>query len=250
MHLATSRLTAIASALVGLLGFAGSSHATTTTYEVGADWSNTQNGGSNPWSYGYVSNGQLYSAPNTFNSADYTLFTYNSGNQWLIQNQSDPNVFHNPGASTGAGTNFYAAHNAVILGPFQGPTVVQWTAPFSGTADLTSSGQDIQACCGPRSVYYDVFINNSDVLTGGPQNVGPNPSGSVDPNHLPTATYDVSNLPVVAGETITFVAWNHGGDDNNSMQLNATIALTPEPSSLAVLGLAAAGVLARRRHIA
>jgi hypothetical protein len=146
-------------------------------------------------------------------------------------------------------STFYVAPNAVILGPYQGPTVVEWTAPAPGFVSFTSAGLDIQSCCGTRTVYYDVFVKGSDLGIGGPQYVGPNLT-AVNPSSLPTVTYDQSGLHVAKGDVIAFVAYNDQNGANNSMQLNATINFTPEPSSFVLGGLGVVGLLiaARRRR--
>ncbi len=224
-------------------------------YEVGSQFSSTDNGtNGNPWSYGYLSAGE----GNPLNLGSFTKFTDGSGGGigatgvWTKPGGGDPNIFHNGGPATGANTGFYEAANAVILGPAGGPTVVEWTAPATGFIDITSSGQNIQGCCDtPRTVFYDVFVKGSDAGIGGPQNVGPNPATNlVDPNNLPTASFSATHIAVTQGDVIAFIADGNNQAAYNSMQLNATISFTPEPSSFILCGLGALGLLvaARRRR--
>ncbi len=71
----------------------------------------------------------------------------------------------------------------------------------------------------------------------------------MDPNNLPTVTYNQSGKSVVKGDALAFVANNKHSGANNSMQFTATINLNPEPSSFILYGLGACGLfLAARRR--
>jgi hypothetical protein len=174
---------------------------------------------------------------------------------WTNNGTGDPVIFHN---STGVGfldlSDNYEAVNAVLMGPFHGPSVVQWTAPAYGIVDLESSGENIQSCCGTRAVNFDVLYNNTVEFSENIPGLPTVPADPTAPGAFPTATFDPAAFFVTEGETISFVAYNGGGGDNNTMQLNADIAFTPvpEPSSVVALcGLGAAGlvlVVRRRRR--
>ena len=118
------------------------------------------------------------------------------------------------------------------MGPYQGPSDIRWTAPQSGLIDLQSSAENVQSCCGTRAVNYDVvFDNNAPAFS---QNLPGLPAQPADPTALgafPTATFD-GLFYVTKGETINFLAYNGGGGDNNTMQLNADIGYVPEPTRL------------------
>lgn len=230
------------------LGAGGSSDAA-SIYDVANQFSTIQ--GQNGWTYGYISSGDLTLS----NFTQFPNVTNNPGSyaSWTIGMSSDPNVFHNSTGVNEGNSSIYLGPNAVVLGPFQGPTVVQWTAPADGTVtDLVASGEDIQACCGPRSVNFLVYIGNTQEFY---QNVPGNPSGLPGPGMFPTATYSgPTDFAVTQGEKISFIAYNvdplGNTGDNNSMQLNATITFIPEPASLALCGFGATGlfVAALRRH--
>ena len=143
-------------------------------YNVANDFSTTSNP-NGVWSYGYISSGDL-------NMSNFTLFNTPA---WSNNGNSDPNVYHNPGAAVNASSadayNYIAA-NAVLMGPYQGPSDIRWTAPQSGLIDLQSSAENVQSCCGTRAVNYDVvFDNNAPAFS---QNLPGLPAQPADPTAL------------------------------------------------------------------
>jgi hypothetical protein len=164
-------------------------------------------------------------------SLDQTLyqnFTDSSQGDWRINaGQTDPNI-----ADTGD------VPDTLVLGPYQGPAVLRWTAPTTGVINITSSGANDQNCCdgGQRATNFLVYDNNTQKFSDYLPNLGS------------SANYDAV-LNVTAGDTIDFIAYNNGGGDNNSLTLFADINYLPEPSSIiALCGLAAAGMLLALRR--
>jgi hypothetical protein len=221
---------------------------------VGSDFSMQGGGG---WSYGYYASGLVAnSAPGAYNPAlpdpnTFTLFNSYTASpgvaglpgleEWKSvptppgdnSNGTDPNVIYNNSGTdqeaSFAGDIDFQAHT-LNVGPWYGPTVVRYTAPYTGLYDVSASFQTVQiANTAPIAyVYFGTTLEATSPLT---PNLNPGPQfGDVY-----TPFNDVSES-LTKGETVDFVVY--GNDTNNKTTLLSAAVVAPLPMSVwAGLGL-------------
>jgi hypothetical protein len=231
-----------AAALALLLGGAGPAKAG-MVYNNAADFSPTNNP-NGVWSYGKLASGI---APLVSSFSLYTFTTTFGGIQdWgSSSSQFNPNDFYNP-ANTPVtfGSLTLQAHQAAFHpGPNGEYSVFRFTTPSRGSYNLsaTFTASDTHGPARPDPVY---VLDNGSVIF----------SGSVQA-YLSTASL-ITVLNLNAGDTVDFVVGDGGSSnyDFNTTALDATLApAAPEPASLTLLGIGAAGLLGygwRRRRAA
>jgi hypothetical protein len=219
-------------------------------WNVGDDFSATNNP-NGVWSYGDYG-GATFTG--TLNPATFTLLTteahgYGSIDAWQ-NGVLDPVVSHNSSRTLTVGsfsdpTTYWTqwAPNEVALHPWDGPTVVRWTAPSAGEYQVSGDFFPTQGVNAPANAYIYMDATQEASL------------GSVSS----TVPFSLL-LNLNAGDTVDFVAWG-GNTYNKTTGLDASISTVagpsntssvPEPSSLAgLLSLGVSGVIAniwRRRR--
>jgi hypothetical protein len=228
-----------------------------TTYGLAQDFSITQNGGSNPWSYGLYGNGF---GPYTLTPANFQQFNtattgaFGALNVWGLSSSADsggdPNIEKNVTNSVNNGCcGIYWEPQQVAFGPYLGPTVARFTVPTTGPYTVSAMFQDIQsfAATGNTAPTGYIYEGSSQlavvpIVTGADSSVASGGLGGF-------ATFSSGPMELTAGTTLDFITY--GANANNATtEVIADVILVPEPSSLVALcGLGAAGmVLALRRR--
>jgi hypothetical protein len=115
--------------------------------------------------------------------------------------------------------------------------VVQWTAPASGTYDVSGLFMNIQESNNNVHVFAETTSGLVTVLSDSTSFDGTEPYGA-------QVSFSATMLTINAGQTIDFVVGNNnypGADSEDVNGLAATIQSVPEPSSLTlcVVGVAA-----------
>jgi hypothetical protein len=189
---------------------------------VGSDFSVQGAGG---WSYGYYTSAAL----NPANFTQFGLLTMPAGyptlEEWkILDDSSDPNVIYSTGTVNTApdfGSILFVG-GTTNLGPFNGPTVVRYTALTTGKYDISSTFTTVQVGNNAPTAY--VYVGNSQAYM---QQLS-------DPGNAQTGTpssFGPSDVVLSAGENVDFVVYG-GNTDNKTTQLIASVDLVPLPMSV------------------
>lgn len=228
--------------LAAALGGCGVASAATTS--AVDDFSNTVNTATSEWSYRW--------SPDTVRDGDYQLFTMNS-DPTTVWVPSTP--FWNNGSSfpgVGVNTSGSPINVAAPFIPFSWPTdtiwmhppsggfsVVTWTSPVTGDIDIEFEFDDMDPNGNSLSTGIRWYVDVGDVA-------GTLANGSfVDGAGI--APIAIDDIAVNAGDQLHFIVDPFGDIGFDSTAFRATVSYVPEPATAAMLALACAGVLMRRR---
>jgi hypothetical protein len=222
------------SLFVALASMAGL-HAT-TTFSLVSNFDTTSDSAANEWAYGTftladktVANPLGFNVPSSLTHSGTTSSEF----FWTFPpsggETSDPNIEKNFSASNvlTAGAEFRPG--TVSFGPYQGPAVAQFTAPYAGLYDISVTFQTDQirgteTSDGTTGYLYvgGVAAKNTGVLQ--------------DPGHAQfgTAVTLTDDVSLVKGETVDFAL--SGGAFTTEVDATLTV---PEPSTYAMMMLAA-----------
>lgn len=208
------------------------SPSTASAYSAAGDFSVSSNP-NGVWSYGYSST--LGSAPVLY-SSNTTSYGSIGIDGWLsgIDSDGSPYLLYNNTAKTVTNANSVYQPGTLVLQSGQGNqySVVQWTAPFSGTFSLAATFSGLSSLGDSSDVH--VLLDGTSIF-----------DSNVDGTPSPTSYSGFKNL--VMGDTIDFVSGTGGnGNDEDNTALVATIVAVPEPST-AGLVVAGFGCLLSRR---
>jgi hypothetical protein len=204
-----------------------------TTYDLAGDWTTT-GGGTPPWSYGKYDSGLDETSFSSFTQHRFvpgfpTLSEHYNG-------PTDPNIIKNLGP-TFTTTEFGQItfhQDSVAFGPFYGPTVARWTAPYAGAFQVDATFATVQVGnSAPNAYVYDGSTLND--------------LGLVPEFGIGTVEYH-QLLTLAAGEYVDFVVWGFNRD-NKTTEVSASIAPVPEPATMLLVGSGLVGLagLGRRK---
>jgi hypothetical protein len=210
--------------VVGVLVFVGGGqlHAATMQWNVKSDFSIANGNPSGRWTYGMVNNSVF---------VPYSVSIDDGINQMWEASSDGPELGIKYGQS---GYGVQSGQFFLHPGPSSQASVARWTAPAGIVSPVQVQGQFLSGDIGVMDV--GIFVN------GIPQVTTPY-WHSTD-----SGAFNFS-LPVSPGNTIDFAVYGSYG--YGSTPLEATVTGTPEPSTLALLGVSAIGLLAfawRRRQ--
>jgi hypothetical protein len=231
----TLRLPAL-SLFVALASMAGL-HAT-TTFSLANNFNSSSDSAANEWAYGtFTTADKTVANPLGFNVPGSLTHSGSTSTEffWTFppsgDEPSDPNIEKNFSGSavTTAGADFRAG--TVSFGPFDGPAVAQFTAPYAGLYDISVTFQTDQIRSGTSDT------TTGYLYVGG---VAVSNTGALqDPNHAQfgTAVTLTDDVALVQGETVDFAL---GGTSSAAFTTEVDATLTvPEPSTYAMMTLAA-----------
>ena len=230
--------------LLGVLAFVllvqhfGEEVKATTIYNVVNDFSLSSNP-NGQWSYMQDTG----SGPQSLTYSSSNLPVLGGLNVWW-SDQAVPNsvvVCQNRVGATLIIESMVYPPNLLLLDPESDTVIVRWTAPESGTWDVSGLFQGIDVNEQPHSVE---ILKNYDTLVLAPTTMSE--YGQVVPFNQPVS--------LVAGDTIDFVVGDYTVTYGDlATGLSATISPTPEPSTVALLAVGAVGMFGwmwRRRRFA
>jgi PEP-CTERM motif len=232
---------AVALAATGILA----SPAMAQTYSLADDFSTITQSGA--WRYGYYTDltlsGRILTAFTHYDSCWHSRCgpgsDYNGLLGWDKIAGGDPDITKNTGATFTTVDLLQITFNAnqVTFAPWRGPTVARWTAQAAGTYDVSAMFQTVQVGNAAPMAYVYSSVNRM-------------PDGSAD---LASSAWNFSKtFTLRQDDYVDFVVW--GGDTKNkTTQVSANIStVVPEPGTYVLMlsGLAALGVVARRRKTA
>lgn len=222
--------TRILLAVVVVLGWSACAHAD-TIYDAAADFSATSNP-NGVWSYGFCVSIQ---GPSQFHAFTNPEGWYGVANLPAWDSYApfgvipaDPAVFRNVSAASITKSGYTIPAGALALDSYGNSnavsTMVRWTAPSAGTVNVSAAFKD--GATGAQKAY--VFDNGTALFNALAPSTGVSYAGT---------------LTVAAGDKIDFLVGAYGGSRSVTI-LNATVAMVPEPATLALLGTGLIGLLA------
>lgn len=245
------RLSLRGSALAALLLCAGVSVA--QVFHLADDFSATQNGGANPWSYGSTT---------TIGGA-FTAFTVQTAGPWISASTVGWN-----GEDTFNGTNTGLPYYPFILKNTSPSDIV-----FDGNA---GPGSNLTLPAG-KVFFHGSSARQAVIRLTVPTGAGNVYNGSVTFRRLQTAstsysqfvavqknastldsiflsgngssvTFNLNSLPLMEGDTLDFLVAADPDDSGGTIGVEAEIQAVPEPASLLAFGLGAAALRRRARR--
>ena len=222
-----------AAALAATPGSAGAQ-----TYDVGADFSLANPSGA--WTYGSKPTVLGAFAPYALSGTTAGTLQYHTSN---VGGDLTPGVYHNAGAAfTSGSVNYAAGETAFHPGPNGEISVFRFTAPTTGTYNLTSRYYGLDFV-GPTSTSVFVALPDYAVTFG---------VGNVNGYRAPSEITFNAMLTLAAGNFVDFEVDRNGTYffDTTAIDARLTLLTAPEPATVALVagGLLALGGVARRKR--
>jgi hypothetical protein len=202
-------------------------HSLAQSFDLKADWSDALNP-NGAWSYNV--NGSPAAS------------TFRTGDTWTVPQPSWGNIagwFKSNG--TESFPHDWIAGDVITHSPDTGPTDIVWTAPSSGTIDVSGviwPTRDVG-----RTNIWRLFINGSEIATSSVASGDPYDRANPMSFASAAAPGALDDVPVAAGQTVRLLVTSFDGNGDYA-GVNLSITLVPEPAAAGLLGLA---LLKRRR---
>ena len=231
---------------IGLLGgvLFALSGSVSFAYDAAADFSVLNGNPNGVWSYGYK---DITATPTFHLDSDHTS-TFAGLDQWrgdvpaAAGNDGNPSVFKNTTASTNQATNLPAGELGFHPGAAGENAVVSFTAPSTGTYDVSAAFRNYGGGGTDVHIYAGSFAN--EIFNNGGNDI----VGASTP-----ATYSNTSLQLTGGELLYFTVGvgKDGTFNSDTTGLAASITAIPEPAyyqASALIGLGGIGLLRLRRR--
>jgi hypothetical protein len=216
--------------------------AVATTWNLAADFGDSQNNPNGPWAYWQGSTLLPYQGTLS-DGLSFMTHTYAPGTQWLSWGGPGflPAFFCNSSWSSDAIGIFAWDSMNGVGDPLARLT---WTAPASGVIDISGFIYYFPQSY-PYSTDFSLYLGSTELMNG---------TVSLWAHNTSATAYDLSgdgsfsNLPVTAGEVLSFDFSRTPGYTGGGAWMNLVVS-TPEPGTPAMLCVGLLGLVGTRRKL-